>query len=96
MNAPAVLLVALPVPLYQRFEYLPVKDQDSKSYKIGARVRVQFGARKLIGLIVEKATKSSLPVNKLKHITEVLDDEPVFDSALIKLLFWAVLSTTYR
>ena len=89
MSVPAVLLVALPIPLYQRFEYLPVKNQDSKSYKIGARVRVQFGARKLIGLIVDKTVKSSLPVSKLKRITEVLDDEPVFDSALIKLLFWA-------
>lgn len=89
MSSPAVLLVALPVPLYQRFEYLPAKDLDSKSYKIGTRVRVQFGTRKLIGLIVDKAAKSSLPVNKLKHIIEVLDEEAVFDSALLKLLFWA-------
>lgn len=89
MNSPAVLLIALPVPLYRRFEYLPAMDLDSKSYKIGTRVRVQFGTRKLIGLVVDKAANSSLPVNKLKHITEVLDDEPVFDAALLKLLFWA-------
>lgn len=89
MNSPAVLLIALPVPLYKRFEYLPARNLDSKSYKIGTRVRVIFGNRKLIGLIVDKAAKSSLPVNKLKHITEVLDDQPVFDSALLKLLFWA-------
>ena len=89
MNSHAVLLIALPVPLYQRFEYLPAKDLDSKNYKIGTRVRVQFGARKLIGLIVDQATESSLPVNKLKRITEVLDEEPVFDTALLKLLFWA-------
>jgi primosomal protein N' (replication factor Y) len=89
MNSSAVLLVALPVPLYQRFEYLPAKDLDARHYKIGTRVRVQFGARKLIGLIVDQANESTLPANKLKRIGEVLDEEPVFDSELLKLLFWA-------
>jgi len=89
MNSPAVLLVALPVPLYQRFEYLPAQDEKYERYKVGTRVRVQFGTRKLIGLIVDKAANSSFAANKLKHITEVLDEQPVFDSALLKLLFWA-------
>ena len=93
MNSPAVLHVALPVPLYQRFEYLPAKDTNkdlaSEHYEIGTRVKVQFGARKLIGLIVAHATETSLPSHKLKHITEVLDEEPVLDAALLKLLFWA-------
>jgi len=89
MNSPSVLIIALPVPLYQRFEYLPAKDLDYKSYKLGTRVRVQFGARKLIGLIVDKAAHSSLPVSKLKHVTEVLDNEPIFDNTLLELLFWA-------
>ncbi len=89
MNSPSVLIIALPVPLYQRFEYLPAKDLDYKRYKIGTRVRVQFGARKLIGLIVDKAANSSLPINKLKSVTEVLDDEPIFDNDLLSLLFWA-------
>lgn len=89
MNSPAVLIIALPVPLYQRFEYLPAKDVDSKHYKIATRVTVQFGARKLTGLIVDKAAAATLPVNKLKRINEVLDEEPVFDTALLELLFWA-------
>ncbi|MFK7815621.1 MAG: hypothetical protein AB8B92_04730, partial [Gammaproteobacteria bacterium] len=89
MNSPSVLIIALPIPLYQRFEYLPEKDVDDKHYKIGTRVRVQFGARKLIGLIVDKAATSSIPANKLKHISESLDDEPVFDATLLALLFWA-------
>ncbi len=89
MNSPSVLIIALPIPLYQTFEYLPAKDLDFKHYKIGTRVRVQFGARKLIGLIIKKAANSSLPINKLKRVTEVLDDEPIFDKALLELLFWA-------
>ena len=89
MNLPSVLIIALPVPLYQRFEYLPAKGLDYKHYKIGTRVRVQFGARRLIGLIVDKAANSALPINKLKAVTEVLDDEPIFDNDLLSLLFWA-------
>jgi len=58
MNSPAVLMVALPIPLYQRFEYLPAKEHSHHDYKIGTRVKVQFGSRKLIGLIVDKAEHS--------------------------------------
>ena len=89
MSSPATLVVALPVPLYQTFEYLPVKNQALSNYEIGARVRVQFGQRKLIGLIIDKLATSSLPQSKLKHIKEVLDEESVFDPALMDLLFWA-------
>jgi len=89
MNSPSALIIALPVPLYQRFEYLPAKGINYKSYKVGVRVRVQFGTRTLIGLIVDKVANSSLPTDKLKRIVEVLDDEPVFDNALLALLFWA-------
>ena len=89
MNSPAVLMVALPIPLYQIFEYLPTKEHNYKIHKIGTRVRVQFGSRKLIGLIVDKAKHSSLPTSKLKPIIESLDDEPIFDKALLELLFWA-------
>ena len=89
MRVPAVLSVALPVPLYQKFDYLPLDPLPSNACKVGMRVRVQFGQRKLIGLIVELKKNSSLPQNKLKHILEILDDQPVLDLTLLELLFWA-------
>jgi primosomal protein N' (replication factor Y) len=89
MKSSAVLIIALPVPLYQRFEYLPAKGLEVKHYKVGTRVRVQFGARKLIGLVVDNATQSTLPEHKLKYISEGLDEEPIFDDDLLSLLFWA-------
>ncbi len=89
MSPSHIIVVALPVPLYQQFDYLPVKTQVRTDYKVGTRVRVQFGQRKLIGLIVGKSAKSAIPRSKLKHIIEVLDDQPVFDSQLLDLLFWA-------
>ncbi|MGH1538202.1 MAG: primosomal protein N' [Gammaproteobacteria bacterium] len=89
MNSPAIVTVALPVPLYQRFEYLPAKGQKSNAYKIGTRVWVPFGNRKLVGLVVDNTQKSSLAINKLKFITESLDEEPILDKKLLALLFWA-------
>ena len=89
MSNPKILAVALPLPLYQTFDYLPSKEQIDRDYAVGTRVRVQFGQRNLIGLIVDLASNSSLPSNKLKQISEVLDDQPVFDFKLLKLLFWA-------
>jgi len=89
MTTSTVLSVALPVPLYKHFDYLAPLGHNPKSLKIGMRVRVQFGSRKLIGLIIDTPEKSALPASKLKHIEEVLDEEAILDKALLKLLFWS-------
>lgn len=89
MTRSSILSVALPVPLYQHFDYLAPAGTNPKTLKIGARVRVQFGSRKLIGLIVNKPDQSILPTNKLKHIYELLDEEAIINNTLLKLLFWA-------
>ena len=52
------------------------------------RVRVPFGRQQLIGVIVELASTSSFPADKLRRATEVLDTAPVFDSRLLELLRW--------
>jgi len=89
MSSSPIFQIALPVPLYQRFEYLPAENAKPKSHKVGVRVRVSFGSRKLIGLIVGRSQSSSLPKAKLKNIMEILDEEPVFDESLLELLFWS-------
>ncbi len=89
MSGATVLAVALPVPLYQQFDYLATDAQAPNHYQVGMRVRVQFGQRKLIGIIVAHKKNSTLPRSKLKHILEVLDEQPVFDQTLLELLFWA-------
>lgn len=89
MTAPNVVSVALPVPLYKHFDYLAPPEFQPKSLKIGTRVRVQFGSRRLIGLIINTSNSSEIPANKLKQIEEVLDEEAILDKALLKLLFWS-------
>ncbi len=89
MNSIPVLQIALPLPLYQNFEYLAPSNLEHDTIKIGTRARVVFGKRKLTGIIVKKNCLSSLPRNKLKTVSEILDVDTVFEPTLLKLLDWA-------
>jgi len=81
-----VAQVALPVPLARRFDYLlpahlrPV---------VGGRVRVPFGNRKAIGVVVGFSEQSDLPEAQLKNVLEVIDDESLFPPSLWRILHWA-------
>ena len=53
------------------------------------RVRVPFGRRQIIGILVATATDSDLDPAKLKRALEVLDETPVFDAVTFDLLRWS-------
>lgn len=89
MTSISVLQIALPVPLYQKFDYLAPADSRFEKIKTGTRASVLFGNRKLIGIIIGKSNSSAFPKHKLKTVIEILDNQPIFDSALYKLLLWA-------
>jgi primosomal protein N' (replication factor Y) len=88
MTAP-VLRVALDMPLRRLFDYLPRGSEGQSTAEIGQRVRVPFGRQRLVGLVMERADSSELPVAKLKPVLDVLDAEPVLDHAALELLRWA-------
>ena len=69
---PAVLRVALPVPLPTLFDYLP----PAKPTVIapGCRVLVPFGRGQQVGVVVALAAESTVPANKLKPALRLLDD----------------------
>lgn len=80
--------VALPVPLYRVFDYgVPA---DLSLPKIGSRVEVSFGRQTLIGIVIAHIAQadSDVPVSKLKAINQCLDDEPIVDSAMLRLAYW--------
>lgn len=82
-----VLKVALPVPLRQVFDYLPLED-DIKPLK-GMRVVVPFGRRKLAGVIVEVANGSELPIEKLARVVAYPDGgQKVLTGETLGLLKW--------
>jgi primosomal protein N' (replication factor Y) len=52
-------------------------------------VRVPFGRQRLVGIVLEAASSSDLPSERLKPILEVLDPRPILDTAALGLLRWA-------
>ncbi|HJS21846.1 MAG TPA: primosomal protein N' [Steroidobacteraceae bacterium] len=85
----AILRIALDVPLRRAFEFLAPDGCDPAALHAGVRVRVPFGRRRLVGVLIEVAAHSDLPVAKLKRALEVLDREPVLDAELLGFLLWA-------
>jgi len=83
-----ILKIALDTPLRRVFDYLaPASVRDS--IRPGVRVRVPFGRRQIVGILVATATDSTIDPAKLKRALEVLDEAPVFDPVTFDLLGWA-------
>ena len=88
MTSTPILQIALPLPLYQNFDYLAPEGQAVDDIEIGMRAQAPFGRRKLTGIVVGKRSYSALSTDKLKPAAKILDIQPVLDPALLELLFW--------
>ncbi|RDH82556.1 MAG: primosomal protein N' [endosymbiont of Galathealinum brachiosum] len=88
MSHSIIARIAVPVPLYSLFDYL-VPVTFSHPPVAGARVRVQFGRKQLIGMVVSLESESMFPVSKLKPVLDIVDDQPLLPAEIIKLLKWA-------
>jgi primosomal protein N' (replication factor Y) (superfamily II helicase) len=85
-----IFRVALDTPLRRLFDYLPPDlPQGAAELQPGIRVRVPFGRRRLIGVIMEVADSSLLPAERLKPILEALEATPLLDPAALELIRWA-------
>ena len=80
-----LIRVALDVPVERLFDYRC----DDPAARIGARVMVPFGRRRLIGIIVARPEHSDVPPAGLKHALRVLDEQPLLGKADLKLLGFA-------
>ena len=82
------LRIALPVPLRRLFDYLPLANTDASDYQIGSRVRVPFGHQQLIGFVLSIETSSDVPADKLKPISESLDNHELVSPNILELCRW--------
>ena len=80
---PAVLRVALPVPLPTLFDYLP---SAAGHAEVGSRVLVPFGKGKAVGVVVETGVEAAVGQTRLKRVLRVLDDTPLLDAELMATL----------
>ncbi len=91
------LQIALDTPLRCVFDYRPPASSSDPPESVlpwvapplGVRVRVPFGRRRLVGILVGISLESSVAADKLKSALEILDQHPVFDPATFELLRWA-------
>ncbi len=93
MNSPSKVTVAVPVPLRRLFDYVVPQTMASAAVP-GMRVRVPFGGREAIGVIVSMAdvpmeTAAAEVSFDSKPLTAVLDAEPLIPAELLDLCRWA-------
>ena len=87
--------VALAIPLHKQFDYLLpayLYPEDLTSL-IGSRVIVPFGGghRKQVGVITATPADSDFAIEKLKSISQLLDQKALLSNSLYKLLNWAAI-----
>lgn len=79
--------VAVNVPLHQLFTYAVPEGERAEP---GCRVRVPFGPRRLVGVVVEQTTEppAEIAPEKVRPLEAVLDKEPVLSPLLMDLCGW--------
>jgi primosomal protein N' (replication factor Y) len=83
-----ILRLALPSPLRRLFDYLAPPGLQPSVWQPGMRLRVPFGRREVIGILIEVSDHSEVPANKLKPALELLDAESPLPPAFFKLCLW--------
>ena len=85
----AILGVAIDAPLRATFDYRAPDGIPRENLQPGQRIWVPFGARRVVGVVVEIRDSTSVPAGKLRSAQALIDDAPIFDPTLLGLLTWA-------
>ena len=83
-----ILRLALPSPLRRLFDYLAPPGVSARDLQPGARLRVPFGRREMIGVLIEISDHSEVPAGKLKPALQLLDLQAPVPPALMRLCQW--------
>jgi len=78
--------VAIPVPMRQLFTYQVPKALSSPAIKVGERVVVPFGPRKVIAIVIDEHAECSFDVSKIKSIANRLNDNFNLSKPLVSFL----------
>lgn len=89
-QAGLIYRVAVPTPLRHCFDYLAPKGKNvADVLEAGIRVRIPFGRRTVVGMIVGHGYESSVDYCQLKPIEDVLDAVPLIPGLMLEQLTWA-------
>jgi primosomal protein N' (replication factor Y) len=81
-----LVAVAVPAPLYTSFDY---RVGDEMTIHAGARVRVPFGARQVVGVALAAPSERQAPARRYRHVTEVLDAGALLPGDMLELCRFA-------
>ena len=84
--------VALNRPVPREFTYSVTGSLVARA-QVGARVAVQFAARRDVGVIVAREQETDVPPERTKEVLAVLDEAPVVGAELLGLTRW--IATRY-
>ncbi|MEM8682348.1 MAG: primosomal protein N' [Pseudomonadota bacterium] len=82
MTGPSIAKIAVNVPLSREFDYRI----DGSPPAVGSRVRVPFGRREPVGVVLSTANSSKFDIKKLKSLIDVLDDDALLSDDDLWLL----------
>lgn len=85
----SIFRVALAVPLYRQFDYLPPDEATGFVIEPGLRLQVPFGKSSKVGYLIEVVENSDVDREKLKRVTRILDRHSLLSNVDIRLLNWA-------
>ncbi len=84
-----ILKVAVPAPLLKIFDYLPPKSDPDFPRVPGVRLKVPFGSKLTVGILLGVETSSNIDPKRLRHALEFLDREPLLKAPDLALARWA-------
>jgi primosomal protein N' (replication factor Y) (superfamily II helicase) len=82
----SIIRVALDVPVAKLFDY---RAQEATAADIGHRVLVPFGRKTAVGVIVELARSTAVPVERLKSAVRIMHEFPPLAAEDLRLLRFA-------
>ena len=83
-----ILRLALPSPLRGLFDYRAPGGLSASDLQPGMRLRVPFGRREVIGILIEWRDHSEVPAEKLKPALALLDRQSALPASLLRLCGW--------
>lgn len=82
-----VVRVAVPGPFYEGFDYRWVGE--TQSPQVGIRIRVPFGRRTTVGVIVAIGVTPAVERKRLRDVKAVIDSHPALPGELHDFVQWA-------
>lgn len=83
-----VLRIAVRFPLWRTFDYLPPEGLVI-DWQPGQRIKVPFGKREVVGILLDVVEEPEIPREKLKSVNTLLDSVALLPERLMSLFTWA-------